>query len=102
MLDIKFYLDVIYYNYYDLGLSLCFLLEKGLDLVDIFNCDFNLLVFKLGRMVIVYVFLLEVIIYFIFIILMFFFWDFKFKLIELLESIVRLFFIMFMFIMMGR
>ncbi|WWD16843.1 hypothetical protein CI109_101275 [Kwoniella shandongensis] len=35
--EIKSYPDAIYHNYYALGLSLCFLPNKGLDSVDIFN-----------------------------------------------------------------
>ncbi|WVQ83482.1 hypothetical protein IAT38_005623 [Cryptococcus sp. DSM 104549] len=35
--DVKTYPDVIYHNYYSLGLSLCFDTTKGLESVDIYN-----------------------------------------------------------------
>ncbi|KAL0242189.1 hypothetical protein I308_105818 [Cryptococcus tetragattii IND107] len=52
--DIKTYSDASYHNYYELGLSLCFLAEKGLDSVDIFNRDPNPPAPKQGRTVTVY------------------------------------------------
>ncbi|WVO14771.1 hypothetical protein L204_102409 [Cryptococcus depauperatus] len=37
--DIKSYTDAVFYNYYELGISMCFLPGKDLESIDFFNVD---------------------------------------------------------------